>query len=1185
MRSLGSAASNASRRFVRSFFFAVTLSCLVYPTIVPAKEMVEGGMGTVSEESTGTASAGGTDGSPAKPGTELTKPTADQVPSSESTNTVPAGVPDSTTEMDVRTSTLAELATWCRSLGLSESGTREELQKRLRMHYGLPDPEVTSAIEAEGRVVVIESAQGSEYFTLETVNEEYARLRGDVVASFKDGATTHRIQADELLYNRSRNTLSAKGNVVYEKLSGDATEYFRGDSLTVDVDDWTGVFLDGASEKSKQGQDTAYRFSANLIARAPEGVTILDNATVSTMSEESDTYWTLKASRIWLLPGSEWAIANAVLNVGEVPVLYIPFFYLPGDELVFHPVMGFRQREGNYVQTTTYILGRPKAPPSTELSLIKVLEGDSNEEKVQQGIFLRRTGKRASPDTGTSLSLLFDAYANLGWYLGVNSSLPKGKLFGKLDTSFGMAISRNVYALTPDYYTPFPDVTGESVWNEARLFDLPIPFRYRLKTTGSIEQPWFSLTWSIPFYSDPYIDQDFLNRSENMDWMNMLKQGAATKETTTIGVLGAYDLNLGGSLKPDIKTLQPYVNNLSISNLRSSLSFATKNSKTIFAPSPSRVFFYPSKFSLLSFSTTLSGKPLSLGAPPTAVKPGTSPNASAGTSEPAGSGLEALRDPWSVPEDIPDGVDAESNIEGGKPAVSGGGNQASGGEAKPAAALADTDPKPPALTQKFTPAAAAGSPRFDVSYSLTPSVANDLFFRTDQWLEADDVEWDSFSNELTVFKTTAEISGRAYSPNEILSLGIVLSGNTAWQDNAFINEEAQDYNTESEREAVRLRNFTSTYYKTNASLTLVMKPFIPDPVWSSSSFEYSLKGRVADSVFNGTVEDPAWKVNYGEWKEDAISSHQGSVKLSALIRDQTQTLQLSADLPPRPAAVNGSLSLRAGISTTTTTMKITDPLEDPVFEPVTISEKLDFSKTISLSQQYVFNPKFNELDSATGTFRLGDFSSTFVGKRSLGYDLDPGSGWVVTEGSEQFRPQTLTLAYKRASTIDPLWRNRLNANYDLSSNFSFDFQRYTQSSLTVSLATSLKLYRFLDLTLAVTSANGVVFRYLQDMPFFELPLEVPGERNFLVDLARSFNFFDETDRMTSGFKLKSLKAGLKHYMGDWTAELSYGLTPYLDTERTIPAYILSNEISFLVKWIPLPDFETETKFDRTGFTM
>ena len=43
-------------------------------------------------------------------------------------------------ELEIKASTMPELAVWCRSLGLSESGTKEELAKRIREHFGLPGP-------------------------------------------------------------------------------------------------------------------------------------------------------------------------------------------------------------------------------------------------------------------------------------------------------------------------------------------------------------------------------------------------------------------------------------------------------------------------------------------------------------------------------------------------------------------------------------------------------------------------------------------------------------------------------------------------------------------------------------------------------------------------------------------------------------------------------------------------------------------------------------------------------------------------------------------------------------------------------------------------------------------------------------------------------------------------------------
>ena len=36
----------------------------------------------------------------------------------------------------------------------------------------------------------------------------------------------------------------------------------------------------------------------------------------------------------------------------------MPFFYYPKDEMIFNPVFGYKPREGYYVQTTTYLVGR-----------------------------------------------------------------------------------------------------------------------------------------------------------------------------------------------------------------------------------------------------------------------------------------------------------------------------------------------------------------------------------------------------------------------------------------------------------------------------------------------------------------------------------------------------------------------------------------------------------------------------------------------------------------------------------------------------------------------------------------------------------------------------------------------------------------------------------------------------------
>ena len=176
-------------------------------------------------------------------------------------------------DMDIRTSTLSELAAWCRSLGLSEGGTAVDLQKRLREHLQIA--EQTPQGEDKRKVITIESARSTEYFKIETVDEEYARLSGDVKVSLKDGNSTHYIQASDILFNRTRNILTASGNVKYKKGEGDKVETFQGESITVDLDNWSSIFLGGASERTLQGDTTSYLFAGTVISHDDEDVTVL----------------------------------------------------------------------------------------------------------------------------------------------------------------------------------------------------------------------------------------------------------------------------------------------------------------------------------------------------------------------------------------------------------------------------------------------------------------------------------------------------------------------------------------------------------------------------------------------------------------------------------------------------------------------------------------------------------------------------------------------------------------------------------------------------------------------------------------------------------------------------------------------------------------------------------------------
>jgi hypothetical protein len=1065
-------------------------------------------------------------------------------------------------EMDIKTSTLAELAAWCRSLGLSEGGTKEELANRLRSHFMLPPPLVqsessdsTTEKPKKQTIITIESARSTEYFTLDVVDEEYARLRGNVVISLKDGESVHRITAGEILYNRTRNTMNASGGVEYRKEAGDTIETFKGESITVNLDNWSSVFVEGITERSITENATAYQFAGTLISRSDEEVTIMTDATISN-AKNPEALWSLQAYKLWLLPGSDWAVLSAVLKVGEIPLLYIPFFYFPADEIIFHPVIGTRSREGNFVQTTTYILGRPKINPASESSFSKILGSSADMEKTRQGLFLRSTGRKSRDPNDTKLSVLFDTYANLGLYLGTELTLPRKGIFGGMDLSAGLGLTRTIHHLSSGY-SPFAQYDGSDEWNRAYFFSKEIPFRYRLNTRGSLSGKYGSFAWSLPFYADPSVNQDFLNRTEEMDWVAMLKGDTEEEEeSSTTTALGSYEWRLSGSITPSVTVFNPYISALSVSSLSTSISFNTRTSPRVSATSPTspeRAFFFPNKLTLYSISTSIAGTPLTLGG--TKTSPASKIDTE-GTDPFQGIGLP--RSPWDAPE--------ESESDAANPS--------------PLDQLT-----PPIVSQRFT-VPRSGGPQFAIDYRLTPTGASELQYRSSpgNWPEREDINWQEVSSILTNFGSNGSIGFTLSQPETSLyTSALRFSGNGQWQKYTFINEDAEEFNTPTALDNARLRTYNATLFTTSYEFSTTVKPFYYHAIWGNTNFQYSFKGLLAKSVFDGTAADPSWDVEYGKWDEEDLTSHQAVANIAASIMDKAQNLAITADIPPKEAALAGNATMRIWQSETNLRGKILEPYneEERKFEPVYVTETLRFGKNNahSLQQQVTYDPELKEYTNFTTSLSWGGLSASYTAIRSRTYTLEP-NGWVQSTAEEILNPREFRVVYAKTFKKENLWNKRLSFSFSINSALSLDLQRYTYSQYSFIMGFTLGISNFLDISLNTTSMNTVVFRYFQNLPFFDLPAELPGEQNCFVDILNSFRFDDDALRRSSGFKLKSFRLNLVHHLGDWNAKLGITLSPYLDQSTSRPVYKFNNEISFLIQWVPISEIKTEINVNK-----
>ncbi|MDR2143121.1 MAG: LPS-assembly protein LptD [Treponema sp.] len=1069
-------------------------------------------------------------------------------------------------ERDIATSSLAELADWCRELGLSEGGTKEELAARLRSHYRIEsvpgdeesggetaDDEVSGEagedavpVEEKTLVVTINSAKTTEYFTLETVNEEYVRLKGNVSLSLRDGDTTHTLNAAEILYNRSRKVMSASGGVDYTKVEGDTTETFKGEGLTVNLDTWATVLMKGFSERYVSEEADRYRFSGEVISGSGEDSTVLKKAEISNASNE-EAYWSIAASKLWLLPGSDWAVFNAVLKVGEIPVLYLPYFYYPADEIVFHPVFGYRSREGTFLQTTTYLMGRPKAQDSSEESTITSIMGSgANMEKKLEGVFLRSTGVKVKDENETRLSFLADAYTNLGFYIGSDMTIPQTDNFGEINFSGGIGISRDIAYNGADYTPFFPAYDGTSHWHSSGFFLEEVPLRYRFLGEGSVNGSGkavsqASLSWSVPFYSDPYVNNDFLHRSEDSDIFTLLVSSTTPDTTINTTSLGAYEWKINSSMNFEMSPLSPYISGFQIPSASSALSFDIRDTavnvpKSYLSYPPNKSFFYPKSLTLFSVSAAVSGTPMTIGSS-VPKKSGETEEA-----EKTGDDFSGLGTPFP-----PWGEKAEASRE------------------TPTEEL-----RPPGISRD-SEARVWGGQKLVMDYRLNPSAASELQFDSSQWKQQRDIDWDIASQLYTVRADTS--LGLTLSENRgLYTTSVRFYGASSWQDYSFIELPAP------EAENLRKQAHSINRISSSGEYNLTLRPFFASEIWSSTNFQYTLRGVLAQTEYD-RVND-SWRWIKGEWNKDDIETHRVQANLNAKVMDKTQSLLVSADLPPEESAVSGDATMRVWISETNARSKVRTPFEDPVYEPVYLTETFHFHDRISLRQYAVYTPELSDWTILTTSLSLWDLTASFTATRSKSYILEDGidplkaSGWHERDTEESLNPQELRIAYNKS--ISPDQDKKISFGLRVDSGLAFDLQRYTYSKFTFGMGVNTQINNFLDATLSSYSENSEVYRYFFNHSDVDLP-----RKNLIEDLLYSFRFDDMELRRRSGFKLKSFKLDMVHHLGDWDATLGIQLSPELDTATK--QYRFNTVISFVIQWKPIKEFKTSIDYDKDGF--
>ena len=1025
---------------------------------------------------------------------------------------------------------------------------------------GEPIKQSDSLENTSGEQVEVTTEKAQE--AIEAKKDDIIVFTGGVSLSVKDGSSVSTIESDKLVYNRSENTIEAEGNVRYSRKTGssEGAEEFIGELLLFNIDEMEGIFLDGTIKQAPRKQGSSpFTIQSATVGRDSSGATGFKSGVLSTNTDpDDDPLWSIRATRIWMLPGNELAFFNGYFSIGIVPIFYLPFFYYPADEMIFHPVFGFRNREGYFVQTTTYLLGRK--PLSTDSkksgSFSNFMKSDRLKKQERIGLFLKNLDEEENNTNPAYVKLVADAYSQLGGLIGVEGkTIPLNTPIKQFDFSLFFGMSRTLFPpkkeTNNDRFYSVYDEKGKRHYNESSFYGVSVPFRYRAHINFGISHSLVQFSLNMPFISDPYFRKDFFDRSEDMNWFNYLLNRDKLAKGADIGTESSYSWKLNGSIRPSFKKINPWISTLNIDSMSLTVDFDRKTNTKIQGIerqyAPEREFFYPRLF-----------------------KP-------EGKLSIAGTLLSNTMFTEKKVEKIPD-VEGITHpfIEQDKPTPDGA----------PENQTADSKPDfLDAFIPVFKPLYGKGfdhSITYSLGYSGDFSALQETTFATTQWHNPKDIKWQDYESRYYQLKGNAGLKGSfSYSQNLIsLSSNLVISGN--YQRHPWTRDA-------SKKTVLELNNFKANVYTLKNENSMTINPLVYTDLFKPVSFGWSITEILAKNVFTGTYDNPQWEIQRIKWDKEFITAHTGSAVFGIILAEKyTEKFSFSMNLPPLLQAYTTLLNLSFPYGTFAASTKLFERenvAKKWAWDPFRMDLTWALPYEIKTSQTYTYNIEDKDSDRLHITLGWKYFSTFYTQSREVPQKLIPGSGWVLDGTKKRFVP--FALGFSFSNTSNPFtvyaWKNRIKIQLGLSSTLQFNLVRITDSYFTFAPKIIFNIHEFWDFSFGSSSRNDVIARYFQKA--LNLPVIIPGNTNVLIDLAQSFYFWDRTKRENSGFKLQSLDIGLTHYLKDWKLKFNCEIKPQLKNRGHRKYYEFAPTITFAVEWNPITDIKVEAKKKEGKFSV
>ncbi len=1073
--------------------------------------------------------------------------------------------------------------------------------------------------EENQTVINIKNARQTSYKKDEITGNDTIVLEGSVELSVTKGETSSEIKADKITYDRKTEMLYADGNVeILTKSSSAGGETTSADSLLMNTGTLEGVF-DGGRVVQTQSDALNLPSGSTLIVFSDifgkgENNTIAFKNSSLTFCDEEDPHWHIDATRTWLLPGGEFAFFNAFLYVGVVPVIYLPAFYYPKDELIFNPVFGMKKREGTFFQTTTYLYGRKpldsgsssSASDSTSAEALKSLynfmKPSSLKEQKREGLVLHNLDEDYAGNTTNYLKLMGDWYSNLGSMVGLDGNFqPSTTYVTKLNFNAYLGFSNTIFKDSQGNYLSYNPQTGAVIQDGSNFLGFTTNFiRYGANFEFALSKP-FKLTLSLPIYSDPFFAYDFKERQETMDWISYFLESSSTaSEEVSITEVSSYTWQLSTSYSPTLPSiLKPYLNSVSFSlnssvNISSvSASLNSGNTEEIdpvydaawVQNSPTRKFYYPSQITpasaTLSVSGTLFQWPITGKTSSSLKQPSYSitmnkPDELKSESEKEKERLEA--------EEKAKAELAKADAENGEPSTV---EETVEEESETEEEESDENEIKlvlPTLDYSTTNNTVASGLTYTLGYTFNTNVSTQLAYSSTSLKRAEDFDWNNIRAAMYTIKTPMVLTSSLNYAGSFFGLTNKLSYDPVWQDHPIISLDTEKGGyTESASKSLILADYNAESRTVSNSNTVSFKPFYYTSHFSETGISYNSNIKLFRRKFLGDVDNPQWQeFTFDKDDEECITVNSIDYVFGASEFNNKfkQSLTFTQEMPPLLRSYNATLNLTFPFVSTSLSTGYKENSKDPAipkeekWSKSALQQSLTVSlldSTLKLTESYNYNRQDKEHDSLKLSANWKSLSFSYVMSNTLGAHLDTGIGWINDE-TKKFQPYSLSFSFTPSTKTYYKWFNRITFAPGLNTSVVADLIKPTNSYFTFSPSITFKITDFFNITFSSTSRNSILYWYFHD-GLYDDGGPFPG--NMFVDLVNSYRFDNRELRKGSGFKLKSLNMTMSHELHDWSFNMTMKIEPRLVTEDNVTRYDFSPYITIGIVWNPMESMKTE----------